>query len=213
MDGAAAHLVVVPVRHEGRLELFVVGTDGPGVDRQPLVPLDSSRRFARVRLEGARARRLASAIPAEELLPVVLDLARVLLAAEQVGVAETCLAMATGYAKQRVQFGRPIGSFQAIKHKCADALVRVECASAAAQYASWVATADRSQLGPAAVVANSYCSEAAFFAAAQNIQVHGGIGFTWEHPAHLYFKRAKVSQLLFGPVAAQRERLALTVLG
>jgi alkylation response protein AidB-like acyl-CoA dehydrogenase len=116
--------------------------------------------------------------------------------------------MATGYANDRVQFGRPIGSFQAIKHKCANLLMEVESARSAAYYAGWAATEAPDELPVAAPLAQAYCSDAFLHAAAENIQIHGGIGVTWEHPAHLYFKRAKTSELLLGDAAHQRELLA-----
>ena len=137
----------------------------------------------------------------------MLDLAAVALAAEQVGGAQKVLDMAVEYAKVRVQFGRPIGSFQAIKHKCADMLLEVESAKSAAYYAGWAAAEDNEELPVVASLAKSYCSEAYFHCAAENIQIHGGIGFTWEHPAHLYFKRAKSSELLFGDPTYHRELL------
>jgi alkylation response protein AidB-like acyl-CoA dehydrogenase len=134
--------------------------------------------------------------------------AMVALAFEQVGGAERCLEMAVGYARDRVQFGRPIGSFQAIKHKCADMLVWVEGAKSAAYHAGWAAAAEDPDLAVAAPLAKSFCSEAYFHCAAENIQIHGGIGFTWEHDAHLYLKRAKTDELLFGTPASHRELLA-----
>ncbi|MDX2382060.1 MAG: acyl-CoA dehydrogenase, partial [Acidimicrobiia bacterium] len=137
-----------------------------------------------------------------------LDLAAVSLAAEQVGGAQCVLEMAVEYAKVRVQFGRPIGSFQAIKHKCADMLLEVESAKSAAYYGMWCAAEMNDELPSTASLAKAYCSEAYFHAAAENIQIHGGIGFTWEHPAHLYFKRAKSSELLFGDPTYHREQLA-----
>jgi alkylation response protein AidB-like acyl-CoA dehydrogenase len=132
----------------------------------------------------------------------------VALAAEQVGGAQEVLDSAVQYAKDRVQFGRPIGSFQAIKHKCADMLLEVESAKSAAYYAGWCASELNDELPSVASLAKAYCSEAYFHAAAENIQIHGGIGFTWEHPAHLYFKRAKSSELLFGDPTYHRELLA-----
>ena len=128
----------------------------------------------------------------------MLEKAAVGLAAEQVGGAQIVMEMAVQYAKDRKQFGRPIGSFQAIKHKCADMLLQVESAKSAAYYAAWCASVDNDELPAMASLAKSYCSEAYFHAASENIQIHGGIGFTWEHPAHLYFKRSKSSELLFG---------------
>ena len=134
--------------------------------------------------------------------------ATVALAAEQVGGAQQCLDMAVQYAKDRVQFGRAIGSFQAIKHKCADMLLQVESARSAAYYAAWAAADGSDELPVVASLSKAYCSEAYFNAAAENIQIHGGIGFTWEHDAHLYFKRAKADELLFGDPTYHRELLA-----
>ena len=125
-----------------------------------------------------------------------------------VGGAQKVLDMSVEYAKVRVQFGRPIGSFQAIKHKCADMLLEVESAKSAAYYAAGTAAEDSDELPVIASLAKAYCSDAYFHAAAENIQIHGGIGFTWEHDAHLYFKRAKSSEILLGDATYHRERLA-----
>ena len=141
-------------------------------------------------------------------LTKTLDLAAVALAAEQVGGAQSCLDRSVEYAKTRIQFGRPIGSFQAIKHKCADMLLEVESAKSAAYYAGWAASEDSGTSSRSWPVRKSYCSEAYFHAAAETIQIHGGIGFTWEHPAHLYFKRAKSSELMLGDPSYHRELLA-----
>ena len=130
------------------------------------------------------------------------------LAAEQAGGAQKVLEMAVEYAKVRVQFGRPIGSFQAIKHKCADIVLEVESAKSAAYYGMWCAAELNDELPSVASLAKAYCSEAYFHATAENIQIHGGVGFTWEHPAHLYFKRAKSSELLLGDPTYHRELLA-----
>jgi alkylation response protein AidB-like acyl-CoA dehydrogenase len=137
----------------------------------------------------------------------MLDLTAIALAAEQVGGAQRVLEIAVGYAKIREQFGRPIGSFQAIKHKCANMLLEIEAAKSAAYYAGWAAAEDDAEVPVLASVAKAYCSEAYVHAAAENIQIHGGIGFTWEHPAHLYFKRAKSSELFLGTPDYHRERL------
>src|SRR5438067_1029267 len=141
-------------------------------------------------------------------LSKTLDQAAVGLSNEMVGGAQKVLEMAVDYAKVRVQFGRPIGSFQAIKHKCADMLLEVESAKSAAYYAGWAAAEDSDELPVVASLAKAYCSDAYFHAAAENIQIHGGIGFTWEHDAHLYFKRAKSSELLLGDPTYHRELLA-----
>jgi len=135
-------------------------------------------------------------------------LAKVALAAEQVGGAERCLDMSVDYAKTRVQFGRPIGSFQAIKHKLADMFVLVESARSASYYAAWAAAHSEEELPAAAALAKAYCSEAYFKVAAECIQIHGGVGFTWEHDAHLFFKRAQSSDVLLGDAAHHRAVVA-----
>jgi alkylation response protein AidB-like acyl-CoA dehydrogenase len=170
--------------------------------------MDQTRKQARVALDGTPARLVGTDGQGWAAISKMLDLAAVALAAEQVGGAQKVLEMAVEYAKVRVQFGRPIGSFQAIKHKCADMLLEVESAKSAAYYAGWAAAEDNDELPVVASLAKSYCSEAYFHATAENIQIHGGIGFTWEHPAHLYFKRAKSSELLFGDPTYHRELLA-----
>jgi alkylation response protein AidB-like acyl-CoA dehydrogenase len=143
-----------------------------------------------------------------KILSGALDLAAVALAAEQVGGAQRCLDMSVAYAKERVQFGRPIGSFQAIKHKCADMMVEVESARSASYYAGWVASQGTEDLPVVAALAKAFCSDAYFRCAAQSLQIHGGVGFTWEYDVHLYFKRAKSSEILFGSPAYHRERVA-----
>jgi len=148
---------------------------------------------------------------AGELLGRVDDLIVTGLAAEQVGGAQFCLDQAVEYAGERVQYGRIIGSYQAIKHKLANVLMVVELAKTGA-YNALVAAADSpDELPEAAAMAKSFCSDAYLKAAADNIQVHGGMGFTWEHPSHLYLRRAKSTELLFGEPAEWRERLAATV--
>jgi alkylation response protein AidB-like acyl-CoA dehydrogenase len=142
----------------------------------------------------------------------VLDLVRVLVAAEQVGTAQAALDMAVGYARERVQFGRAIGSFQAIKHMCADVLLDVESARSAAYFAAWAADSGSGDLPVAAPLARAFCADTLLAAAALNMQVHGGLCFTWEHPAHLFFRRAKAGALLWGDAQQHRE-LLVTRLG
>ena len=170
--------------------------------------MDQTRKQARLTFDNTPAALVGTDGGGWGIIERVLDLAAVGLAAEQVGGAQMVLEMAVQYAKDRVQFGRPIGSFQAIKHKCADMLLEVESAKSAAYYAGWAASELNDELPSVASLAKAYCSEAYFHAAAENIQIHGGIGFTWEHPAHLYFKRAKSSELLFGDPTYHRELLA-----
>jgi alkylation response protein AidB-like acyl-CoA dehydrogenase len=164
-----------------------------------------TRKLARVAFRAAPATR-ASDGDSIARLPRAVRATVTALAAEQVGGAERCLEQAAEYSKTRLQFGRPIGSYQAIKHKCADMLVEVELARSAAYHAAFRALADDDDATMAAHVAKAYCSEAYVHAAAENIQIHGGMGFTWEHPAHLHFKRAKASSVMFGdPVFHRRE--------
>jgi alkylation response protein AidB-like acyl-CoA dehydrogenase len=208
IDGDSAGLLLVVARTEHGPGLFAVEGDATGVSRWRLQALDPTRRLARVELQDTPAVRVGPAGDATAYLREVLDLAVVALAAEQVGGAQACLDLSVEYAKIRVQFGRPIGSFQAVKHKCADMLLEVEAARSAAYHAASVA-ADRSdELAVAAAVAGSYCAEAYVHVAKETIQIHGGIGYTWEHDAHLYLKRAKSSELLFGAPVAHRVRLA-----
>ena len=208
LDGHVADLILVVGRTDAGISLFSVAGDAEGLTRTPLATMDQTRKQARLEFDGTPARLIGTDGGAEAGLSKTLDLAAVALAAEQVGGAQRCLDSSVEYAKTRIQFGRPIGSFQAIKHKCADMLLEVESAKSAAYYAGWAAAEDSDELPVVASLAKSYCSEAYFHAAAENIQIHGGIGFTWEHPAHLYFKRAKSSELLFGDPAYHRELLA-----
>jgi alkylation response protein AidB-like acyl-CoA dehydrogenase len=206
-DGATANLIIVAARANGGIHLFTVEGDASGLSRESLSTMDQTRKQARLTFDNTPASHLADTNDFA-MLSTILDLAAVGLANEQVGGAQFVLEMAVQYAKDRVQFGRPIGSFQAIKHKCADMLLEVESAKSAAYYASWCASEMNDELPSVASLAKAYCSEAYFHCAAENIQIHGGIGFTWEHPAHLYFKRAKSSELLFGDPAYHRELLA-----
>lgn len=208
LDGHTADLVLVAARTGAGVSLFAVEGGAAGLTRTPLATMDQTRKQAKLEFAGTPARLIGTDGGGWAVLERVLDLAAVALAAEQVGGAQMCLDMSVEYAKVRVQFGRPIGSFQAIKHKCADMLLEVESAKSAAYYAGWCAAELNDELPSVASLAKAYCSEAYFHAAAENIQIHGGIGFTWEHPAHLYFKRAKSSELLFGDPTYHRELLA-----
>jgi alkylation response protein AidB-like acyl-CoA dehydrogenase len=208
LDGHTARLIIVAARTPQGVSLFAVEGDANGLTRTPLSTMDQTRKQARLEFDSTPARLVGTDGEGWNVLSTVLDLVAVGLAAEQVGGAQKVLDMAVEYAKVRVQFGRPIGSFQAIKHKCADMLLEVESAKSAAYYGMWCASELNDELPSVASLAKAYCSEAYFHAAAENIQIHGGIGFTWEHPAHLYFKRAKSSELLFGDPTYHRELLA-----
>ena len=208
IDGHIADMIIVAARTDAGVSLFAVDGNASGLDRAALSTMDQTRKQAKLTLTATPATLIGTNGEGWSVLEKVLDRAAVGLAAEQVGGAQKVLDMSVEYAKDRVQFGRPIGSFQAIKHKCADMLLEVESAKSAAYYAAWCAAEDNDELPAMASLAKSYCSEAYFNATAENIQIHGGIGFTWEHPAHLYFKRAKSSELLFGDPTYHRELLA-----
>jgi alkylation response protein AidB-like acyl-CoA dehydrogenase len=215
VDGASADWVIVAAAFEGLPALFALGRDTPGLTQEPRPTLDATRHQASLMLSEAQvphAALLASGATAEQSLSHALSLARIALAAEQVGGAQRCLDMAVEYSGTRQQFGRPIGSFQAIKHICADMMVHVETARSAAYYAAAAAQQGDPALPEIAALAKVSCSEAFFFCAAQNIQVHGGIGFTWEHDAHLYFRRARSSMTLLGSPSEHREWLASRLL-
>jgi alkylation response protein AidB-like acyl-CoA dehydrogenase len=202
--GHIADVVIVAARLDDAVGLFLV--ESAGVAATKLVTLDTTRPQATLGLSAAPAVRLGDA--GWEVVERVYDIARVALATEQVGGLERVLEMAVQYAQERKQFGRAIGSFQAVKHLCADMLVGLESARSAAGYATWALATGSDDLTVAAPLAKAYCSEAFFKAAGDSIQIHGGIGFTWEHDAHLYFKRAKSTELLFGSPAQQRTALA-----
>ncbi len=208
LDGNTASLIIVAARTGAGVSLFTVAGDAAGLTRTNLSTMDQTRKQSKLEFSDTPAKLLGTDGAGWDALSTVLDLAAVGLSAEEVGGAQKVLEMAVEYAKVRVQFGRPIGSFQAIKHKCADMLLEVESAKSAAYYGMWCASEMNDELPSVASLAKAYCSEAYFHAAAENIQIHGGIGFTWEHPAHLYFKRAKSSELLFGDPTYHRELLA-----
>jgi alkylation response protein AidB-like acyl-CoA dehydrogenase len=208
LDGAIADVVLVAARTRGGVSVLAVEKGAAGLQASLMATMDQTRKQSRLAFAATPARLVGREGEGWPAISAMLDLTAIALAAEQAGGARKVLEMAVEYARTRVQFGRPIGSFQAIKHKCADMLLDVESARSAAYYAGWAAATESDELPVLASLAKSCCSEAYSRAAAENIQVHGGIGFTWEHPAHLYFKRAKSSELLFGDPAYHRELLA-----
>jgi alkylation response protein AidB-like acyl-CoA dehydrogenase len=207
-DGQLAHLILVGARTGAGIGLFAVNGSVPGLTRVPVPGVDQTRRQAHLEFAGTPARLIGDEAGGWPVLRQVLDTAAILLAAEQAGGAARAVEMAVGYAGVRTQFGRPIGSFQAIKHLCADMLTETEAARSAAYYGLYALAEQDQDVPLAASLARVYCSQAYSRVAGSNIQVHGGIGFTWEHPAHLYFKRAKASEAMFGTPAYHRERLA-----
>ena len=210
VDAVGADLILVLAQASGGQGLFAVSDAGSaaGLTRTPLTALDSTRTLAAVELAGTPASAVARPGAVAEQLRLALDRAVVALACEQVGGAARVLEMSVEYANTRVQFGRKIGSFQAIKHRCADMLVEVESARSAAYYGAWAAEHEPADLTLAAALAGAVCSDAYTRVALDNVQNHGGIGFTWEHPAHLYLKRAKSTQLFLGSPSTHRTRLA-----
>ena len=205
VDGHVAGLILVAGRTDDGVSLFAVEGGASGLTAEVELTMDLTRKQARLQFDNVPARLIGTAGQAWPALRRTLRIAAVALAAEQVGGAEFALETTAEYAKIRIQFGRPIGSFQAVKHKLANVLVEVQNAKSAALDAARAVTENDPQLELAASIAKSYCSDAYFHAAAEMIQLHGGIGFTWEHPAHLYFKRAKSSQFLLGSPGYHRE--------
>ena len=208
VDGDTADLLLVVARTPDGLGVFGVEGDAAGLERARLEALDLTRPLAAVTLRDVAAVQVGAGRAAGAWLAQTLDLVRVALAAEQVGGAGRCLDLAVEYAKVREQFGRPIGSFQAIKHKCAGLLVEVESGRSAVQAASAALAGGAPDAPVTAAVAHAYCSRAFTQAAKECIQIHGGIGYTWEHDAHLYLRRAKSDELLLGSPARERARLA-----
>jgi alkylation response protein AidB-like acyl-CoA dehydrogenase len=216
LDGARAdHFVVVAREPGGGCGFYELSREQRGVSVRSLPTMDSTRGLAELVLDGVLvppSARLAG--HGFDLVDRILERSAVFLAAEQVGGAQACLDMAVDYAKVRHQFGRPIGSFQAIKHKCADMLVWVESARSAAYYAACLLDeagddpARAAEVSEAAATAKAYCSEAYFRCAAESVQIHGGIGITWEHDAHLHLKRARAGEGLFGTPDHYRDRVA-----
>ena len=208
LDGHVANLLLVVAQTDNGPSLFAVEADASGLSRRSLETLDMTRKLAAVELSGTPARLIAEEGAATRILERTLQHAVVALSAEQVGGAQKCLEMSVDYAKLRVQFGRPIGSFQAIKHKCADMLLEVESAKSAAYYAAWAIADNTDEVPVVTALAKAYCSDAFASAATETIQIHGGIGFTWEHDAHLYYRRAKSTEQFLGSPAAHRDMLA-----
>ncbi|MDP1794890.1 MAG: acyl-CoA dehydrogenase [Acidimicrobiales bacterium] len=211
IDGHTADFAYVVAREtDGALATFVVDAPGGG-----LVPsLDVTRKFARVVLDDRPARRVGPAGDQSALLARVIDDIAIVLCAESVGACDRALFMATEYAKARVQFDRPIATFQAIRHKIVDMLHQLELARVATHYAAWTSDEgeDDAVREAAAASAKGFVGEAAAMITGENIQVHGGVGFTWDVDAHLLFRRVKANDVLFGRQGWQRERLAELVL-
>ncbi|WP_439862287.1 acyl-CoA dehydrogenase family protein [Pseudomonas sp. MBLB4136] len=230
VDGAQATLLIVAARTCGSsgdsgISLFTLPADTPGVVRSALPTLDQTRRLGRIELQDVEVdvtQLIGEPGQCGTQLLEALQLACIGLAAEQVGGAQQALDMTVAYTRERQQFGRSIASFQAIKHRCADMMLQLECARSAAYYAACVAQEHleanaeaniSDSLAAAAATTKIQASEAFFHCAAESIQLHGGVGFTWEYDPHLYFKRARASEQFLGSPTLHRERLANEILG
>jgi len=212
VDGHLADLLLVAARsastvgHEG-LALFTLRADTNGVERRPLESMDPTRKIARIDFQGAHANLLGNLDDGAKPILRTLDQAATALANEMAGGAQALLDSAVSYSKLRVQFGRTIGSFQAIKHKLADMLLEVELAKSAAYYAAQAAAIDDPEWPALASLAKAAASDTYLHTAAETIQLHGGIGFTWDNDTHLWFKRAKSSEVFLGQPSYHRELL------
>ncbi len=214
VDGHIAELLIVVARTPGTtgnegLSLFTVLSDAPGLKRRLLRSLDPTRKLGHIEFKQTPATLLGELNAGDSTLPHILDLAAVALASEMVGGAQMMLQSALNYAQLRMQFGRLIGSFQAIKHKCADMLLDVELAKSTAYYAAATAADDAPDLPAIASLSKAYASDTYMKSAAECLQIHGGIGFTWENDTHLYFKRAKSSEVFLGDANYHRDQLVL----
>ncbi len=205
LDAHMADLILVLADTGGGVGLYAVSPGDRGVTVEQVPALDPTRRIGKVRLDNVSARRIGSG-DSTDAIERAIALGSALLANEQVGGCAAAMEMSVDYAKTRYQFGRPIGSYQSIKHRCANMLLKLEHAKSAAYHAVRV-TDDEIEFSIAAPLAASVASEAYTWVAGENIQVHGGIGFTWEHDAHLYLKRAKASSLTLGSPQFQRHLL------
>ena len=202
-----ADVALVPARAPEGLSLFLVDPRATGVTLTPMVGIDLANRWSEMALDGAAGELVGPAGGAGPVLEGLLRRAAVGASAEMLGAARRCLEMSVGYAKVREQFGQLIGSFQAIRHRCAEMLLEAEKAHAAVYYAAWALSAGAEDAATAASVCKAFVSEAARQVCGDAMQVHGGIGFTWEYDLHLYFKRAKALEPLYGDAAYHRELL------
>ena len=209
-DALPAGMLLVPadgVPHG----LYLVDVASPGVAKRPVVSLDMTRQLCDLAFDDAPGTLIASGPAASRALEAALAAGAGVLASEQVGLAQRCLDMTVDYVKERRQFARPVGSFQGLKHRLADLWVAVTQARAAARYAAACLATGDPDTKVAVAMAKAYCSEVAVLAAQECVQMHGGIGFTWEHPAHLYLKRAKADSIAFGTPDVHRDALASLV--
>jgi alkylation response protein AidB-like acyl-CoA dehydrogenase len=217
-DGHIADYYLVAARAGGSggdgITLFAIDAQRAGLTVTPLKTMDQTRKLSELKFTGVKATSadvVGVAGAGWKTLSEVLDRGKVMLAAEMMGGAQHVLDMTVDYAKVRVQFGRPIGSFQAVQHKCANMMVDIEGAKSAVYYASWAVSNGHPEAALSASVAKAAASDAYRRVSAEGIQLHGGIGFTWDHDLHLYFKRAKSAEFTFGDAAWNRELVAQAI--
>ena len=209
LDGHADLLLIFEETIE---KVFLVEKGHVALDVRPVNTLDQTRRFSDIRVSGdISASEIGNGSSARTAIESALNMGRIALAAESAGAAQRCLELTVGYSKERVQFGREIGSFQAVKHQMADMMIEVEAAASAVYFAACAVSEDHEESGQLAAMAKVQASEALEFCAGRMIQLHGGIGFTWEHDAHLFFKRARSTKNLFGANAALDEMIASSI--
>ena len=211
MFGDVSDYFAVMAKHNESLKIILLSKDTKGLDVKETTSLDQTRPMCEISMSDIKIQENDIMIEPSETLDVwekVKNISLSFLAMEQVGGSQACLDMSTSYAKERIQFGRPIGSFQAIQHICANMLLQLESAKSVAYSAVRTDLSDGLEMEMSSLIAKSYCSEVFNKLAGDNIQVHGGIGFTWEHPAHLYFKKAKSDSLLLGTPKLARDRIA-----
>lgn len=208
IDGHTADLLLVTARIDDTTALFAVDRAAKGITTALQPTLDRTRKLAEIQFEDAPARLVGAPAHGVEAVSAAVRAGCAALVAEQVGGAQRLLEIGVDYANTREQFGRPIGSFQSIKHMCADMLAQVESARSLAHHASWAIAVDHPDAAAVVHAAKSLCSQTFLSVAATTIQIHGGIGFTWDHPAHLYYRRAKSDEVLFGTPAEHRTLLA-----
>jgi alkylation response protein AidB-like acyl-CoA dehydrogenase len=213
LDGGPADVLLVPARRDGdgEVALCAVTSDGAGVRRTVVRGIDVTRGWIDVHLDGVDHDVLAIGDDALAALRSGVLHAAAMVASEQVGVAQACLDRTVEYVSARHQFGRPVGSFQALKHRLADVWLGIVGARAAARHAADALARNADDRAIAVAVAKSRCSEVAVLAAEESLQMHGGIGMTWEHPTHIFLKRAKFDELLFGSPGRHRSELAVLV--
>ena len=206
-DGVVAHQAVVLAKEGGKPTLYIVDLNGPGVTREAVNTIDRSREAAQVEFKDAPVERLGEVGDGLALFEAINDRAAVLIAFEQVGGSDMCLEMAKEYARERFAFGRAIGGYQAIKHRLADMYAKNVLARGNAYYGAWALNSDAPELPIAAAGARISACDAYWFAAKENVQVHGGMGFTWEIDAHLHYRRSRQLALVAGPARNWKHRL------